>query len=181
MSEAESAVAAAGLGGVEAAGTGGSLVFRRVAYEHPDVAGLVEQIQAEYVRIYGGIDATPMTPGEFADPEGAFFVGYLDGEPVVMGGWRFRPDVDAPGGSRPAEIKRMFVVPARRRTGLARAVIAELERTAAAAGADVLILETGTPQIGAEQFYRSCGYTDSVRFGFYADKPHTVYLGKPLA
>lgn len=156
-------------------------VFHTLPYEHPDVAGLVEQIQQEYVRIYGGRDDTPMTPGEFAAPDGAFVVGYLDDEPVAMGGWRFRPDVVAPEGARPAEIKRMFVVAKRRRTGLARAVIAELERTAAEAGADALILETGKPQIGAEEFYRSCGYADTVRFGYYADKPHTVYLGKALA
>lgn len=157
-----------------------SLTFRRLPYDHPDVAGLVTRIQAEYVRIYGGEDATPMDPEEFAEPAGAFFVGYLGEEPVVMGGWRFRPDVTDAGGERPAEIKRMFVVEERRRTGLARAVIAELERTAAAAGADVLILETGRPQIGAEEFYRSCGYSDTVRFGYYSDAPHTVYLGKSL-
>ena len=157
------------------------LTFRRVDYDHADVQALVALVQAEYVRIYGGKDATPMDSGQFAPPSGAFLVGYLGEEPVVMGGWRFRPDVTAPGGVRPAEIKRMFVVDAHRRTGLARAVIAELERTATVAGADLMILETGTPQIGAEEFYRSCGYTDTVRFGHYAHEPHTVYLGKPLA
>lgn len=155
--------------------------FRLLDYDHADVQALVALVQAEYVRIYGGEDATPMDGGQFSAPAGAFLVGYLGEEPVVMGGWRFRSDVKAPGGERPAEIKRMFVVDAHRRTGLARAVISELERTATAAGADVMILETGTPQIGAEEFYRSCGYTDTVRFGHYAHESHTVYLGKPLA
>ncbi|MFZ2503257.1 MAG: GNAT family N-acetyltransferase, partial [Nocardioides sp.] len=135
---------------------------------------------AEYIRIYGGKDETPMEVGEFDPPAGSFLVAYAAGSPVAMGGWRFRPDVEAPGGKRPAEIKRMFVVAERRRTGLARFVLQGLEESAAAAGADVMILETGRPQIGAEEFYRSNGYADTVRFGFYAQEPHTVYLGKTL-
>jgi GNAT superfamily N-acetyltransferase len=43
-----------------------------------------------------------------------------------------------------AEVKRMFVVAAQRDRGHARAVLAELERSAAAAGRRRAVLETGT-------------------------------------
>lgn len=150
------------------------------ALDHPDVARLVAQLQAEYVTIYGGPDGTPMSADQFAPPAGGFLVAYAGGEAVAMGGWRFRADVTGADGVRPAEIKRMYVVAAARRTGLARRVLAALEDDARAAGADVMVLETGTPQPGAEEFYRSAGYTDTVRFGHYADQPHTVYLQRVL-
>ena len=49
---------------------------------------------------YGSRDETPIDPAEFDPPAGAFYVGYRDGTPVSMGGWRFRDDV-TPAGLRP--------------------------------------------------------------------------------
>ena len=40
----------------------------------------------------------------------------------------------------------MYVVPPSRRTGLGRQVLAHLESTARAAGAELMVLETGTDQ-----------------------------------
>ena len=155
-------------------------VLRRVPYDHPDAVVLTEAAQEFYVRIYGGPDGTPIAHGEFAVPYGAFFVGYLDGEPVVMGGWRF-VDARISNAGRPAEIKRMFVREDRRGLGLARWMLAALESDAAAAGADAMILETGSPQVAAIGLYRSSGYRDVDRFGYYADEPNALNLGKPLA
>jgi GNAT superfamily N-acetyltransferase len=153
-----------------------------VGYDHPHVRALVQEVQRVYVDLYGGPDETPLDPAEFAPPRGRFVVGYLDGAPVVMGGWRFRRDGAAAGlpGARPAEIKRMFVRPALRGRGLARAVLADLEATAAAAGADWLVLETGDRQPEALGLYRSSGYADVARFGLYAHEDGSVYLGKAL-
>ena len=53
----------------------------------------------------------------------------------------------------------MYVVPAARAPGLARTMLAHLERTAAAAGAEAMILETGTAQPEAMALYESSGYT----------------------
>ncbi len=39
---------------------------------------------------YGGEDATPVDPAEFAPPLGYFTIGYVHGEPVACGGWRVR-------------------------------------------------------------------------------------------
>jgi GNAT superfamily N-acetyltransferase len=155
--------------------------IRRVALTHPDAQLLVAQVQAEYVIRYGSPDDTPLDPTMFDAPSGAFFVGYLDEVPLVMGGWRLRPDVARLGSRLCAEIKRMYVAPAGRRRGLARAVLAHLEQTAREAGADVLVPETGTAQPEAVALYESSGYEPVERFGHYAWSPKNLCYGKRLA
>ncbi len=158
----------------------GEWALREVRYDHPDPAFLTELAQRYYVEIYGGPDDTPFTADDFAPPHGRFLVGYLGGEPVAMGGWRLRRPGSPPMAERPAEIKRMFVRDASRGRGLARRVLEDLERTAAAAGADWMVLETGVPQRAAIAFYRAAGYGDIPDFGHYAGSPAVVSLGKVL-
>ena len=111
-----------------------ALRIEQVPIDHPDAELLIEGVQQEYVVRYGGRDDTPMDPGEFTPPAGSFYVGYRDDTPVMIGAWRFRDDVARLGSSRPAEVKRMFVVAAARRQGLARLMLAHLEDTAAPPG-----------------------------------------------
>ena len=141
---------------------------------------LIAEVQQEYVRRYGGPDHTPLDPDVFDRPNGAFFVGHLGDVPVAMGGWRLRPDVPRLGGRLSAEIKRMYVAPPGRRMGLARAVLGHLERTATAAGADVMVLETGIAQPEAIALYESSGYGPVEKFGHYAWSPKSRCYGKRL-
>lgn len=145
--------------------------IRPVDYDHPDARRLVAEVQQEYVIRYGGPDETPVEHTEFSPPMGLFVILYDAGEPVAMGGWRMR----APGA---AELKRMYVAPAHRGRGFARSVLTHLEATAAAAGADSLVLETGTMQPEAISLYSSAGYTPVPAFGHYADQPNSIHLGK---
>jgi GNAT superfamily N-acetyltransferase len=143
-----------------------------VAYDHPDAAERIAEVQQEYTKRYGSHDSSPVDPAEFSPPGGLFLVGYLVGEPVACGGWR--------AAGTDAEVKRMYVAEAARRTGLARAVLAELERTAQAAGYPRVILETGGRLPEAVALYRSAGYTAVAPFGHYAGSPTSVHLGKLL-
>ncbi len=152
----------------------------RVAITHAAAQALIEEVQAEYVERYGGPDNSPLDPATFEPPSGAFFVGYLGDVPVAMGGWRTRPDVVRLGGALSAEVKRMYVAPAGRRMGLARAMLAHLEDTAAGAGADVMILETGTEQPEALALYASSGYELVEKFGHYSWSPKSRCYGKLL-
>jgi GNAT superfamily N-acetyltransferase len=79
-----------------------------------------------------------------------------------------------------AEVKRMWVGPAHRRRGIARALLAELERTAAAAGCTRTVLETGDRQPEAEAFYRAVGYTPVPPFGVYREEPGCLCLARDL-
>jgi GNAT superfamily N-acetyltransferase len=147
---------------------------------HPDAQLLVEAVQQEYVVRYGGRDVTPMLASELEPPWGAFFVGYRDDRPVMTGAWRFRDDVSRLDAVRPAEVKRMYVAPSARRSGLARLMLAHLEATARAAGADVMILETGAAQPEAMSLYESLGYQPVEPFGHYRDSPSNRCYGRRL-
>lgn len=157
------------------------LLLVRRPFEHPDAQRLVAEVQQVYVGLYGGPDETPLEPGYFDPPMGSFFVGYVDGEPVATGAWRFRPDVASELGLvRPAELKRMYVVPARQGTGLARRVLTHLEETARDAGATDMILETGAPQVAAIGLYTSSGYAPVAPFGHYRCAPDVRCFARHL-
>lgn len=158
-----------------------TLRIERVPISHPDAVALVEAVQQVYVGLYGSRDDSPIEPGYFDPPQGSFFVGYLEGRPVASGAWRFRPDLATELGLvKPAEIKRMFVVPEAQRRGHARTMLAHLEQTAAAAGATDLILETGAPQTAAIAFYVASGYHPVATFGHYRDSPLNRCFGRSL-
>ncbi|MEJ7635860.1 GNAT family N-acetyltransferase [Aeromicrobium sp.] len=134
---------------------------------------LTAEVKLEYVLRYGGEgDTAPVDTSEFDGPHGAFFMVYVERVPAAMGGWRRHGD--------DAEIKRMYVRPAYQRRGLARVVLTELERSAAAAGVTRLILETGLAQPEAIALYRSAGYEEIPAFGYYACAPESVHLGKRI-
>jgi GNAT superfamily N-acetyltransferase len=103
-------------------------------------------------------------------------VGRLDGVYVATGGWR-RIDY---GTDDTVEIKRMYVVPGARGRGLSRRMLAELESTAAAAGARRVVLNTGDKQPEAIALYESSGYRSTDGFGHYACTPGAVFYGKVL-
>ncbi len=157
--------------------------IRAVPYTHPAVTLLVAEVQQEYVVRYGGEDDTPIDTSELEPPHGLFLVAYDGDVPVAMGGWRLHVEARSGRvpGERAAEIKRMYVVAGARGRGLARRVLAELERTAAAAGCDLMVLETGQAQPEAIALYRSAGYTDIPPFGHYTDSDQSVHLAKALA
>ena len=142
-----------------------------VRLDEPDALTLIELVQGEYVLRYGGRDEAPIDVAEFLPPEGLFLVARLDGAAAGCGGWRNL-------GDGRAEIKRMFTAAEHRNRGVARAVLAELEHTAAAAGIKELVLETGTVQPEAIALYESSGYQPVDGFGYYAGRPLSRSFGK---
>ena len=52
--------------------SGTDAFHRDVGYDHPDAQRLIAEVQAEYVQRYGGPDASPVDPLEFAAPQGRF-------------------------------------------------------------------------------------------------------------
>jgi GNAT superfamily N-acetyltransferase len=142
--------------------------------DEPDALTLIELVQGEYVLRHGGRDEAPIDVAEFLPPEGLFLVARLDGAAAGCGGWRNL-------GDGRAEIKRMFTAAEHRNRGVARAVLAELEHTAAAAGIKELVLETGTVQPEAIALYESSGYQPVDGFGYYAGRPLSRSFGKRVA
>ena len=165
------------------------LTLVEVPFVDPRVQELVAEVQAHYVVIYGTPDESPVDPREFAAPRGRFVLGVEgwvegraeDGEPVAMGGWRWRPDLSARfDGDRVAEVKRMFVPVRARGRGYARQLLAYLEATARMDGVERLVLETGLMQPDAIGLYESEGYEPVVPFGHYAESELVRCFGKDL-
>jgi GNAT superfamily N-acetyltransferase len=158
----------------------GALHLRRTPPDHPDAVALIALLQAHYTEVYGGRDETPFASAEFVPPAGYFVVGYADGAAVACGGWRARDGGEPPLRTSDAEIKRMFVRPDHRGRGLARAVLADLEITAARAGRRRMVLETGVRQPAAIALYVGAGYAPMAPFGTYRDAEGSRYYSKPL-
>jgi GNAT superfamily N-acetyltransferase len=125
---------------------------------------LLDEFLAVLVERYGPVDpdgpAGPTaTPEELAPPHGTFLVGRLDGEPVACGGSKRLFGDDHPNGPT-AEIKRMYVRPAGRGRGVARALLAALEQAARDTGHERVRLDTGPKQPDARHIYRTSGYRE---------------------
>lgn len=162
-------------------GLGRDVVLVEVPFADERVQRLVEEVQAHYVSIYGGPDESPVDPLQFSAPRGLFVLGVVGDEPVAMGGWRWRPELDERfDGDRVAEVKRMFVSTSVRGRGIARRLLAHLESTGAASGVQRLVLETGTRQPDAIALYESSGYERVEPFGHYATSPYVRCFGKRL-
>ena len=149
-----------------------ALTLRRVAYDDPDATRLVDAMRTELAARYGDGGLSPATAREFGPP-GVFLLAELDGRAVGCGAIR-------PRGQDEGELKRMYVDPAVRGGGVARALLAELVAHARANQMTRLLLETGTEQPEAVALYESAGWTPVPPFGHYADDPRTRCYGLRL-
>jgi GNAT superfamily N-acetyltransferase len=154
----------------------GEVRFRQVGYADPVAQHLIEAVQQEYVVRYGGRDDAVVDPAEFTSPLGWFVVAEVDGVPAGCAGWRAHPYGDAGA----VELKRLYVEPAFRGRGLAKRLLAETERTAAAAGYRRVVLNTGDRQPEAISLYERAGYRPVPGYGVYATSPDAVFLGRDL-
>jgi GNAT superfamily N-acetyltransferase len=117
---------------------------------------LAQAMRDEIAGMYDGLELDgPSMPRagveELSPPAGAFIVGWRDGEPICCGGLKRLSEGTC-------EIKKMYVVPAARGQGVARALLRALERRALGLGYDVARLDTGPKQVGAQYLYEDEGY-----------------------
>jgi len=152
--------------------------FQSVALSVEDPIGavareLVEALCSEMSERYGR-PPSPFSLSEEAVEKSIFIIARRDGEPVACGALR-------PFDDETAELKRMYVVPAARRQGFGRLMIAALERHARGFGYKTIVLETGVGQPDAQQLYESCGYLRAPAFGGYIGNPSSVCYRKDLS
>ncbi len=131
-----------------------------------DAAALLHELDAEIARIYPGAPFHSLTAADLCHTDVAFALARSDGAAAACGAVRLGMAAGE-GIGRAAEIKRMYVRPAFRRRGVARAILAALERTATERGADIVRIETGSGQPEAIALYRSAGYEPIPPFGEY--------------
>lgn len=120
------------------------------------VRPLLRELGHEYSTRYGKdahAEISRYPDEEFTEPYGGLLLLLLErGAPVAGGAFR-RYDATT------AELKRIWTHSAHRRRGLARRVIAELEREAGARGYRRIYLTTGPRQPEARGLYLATGYT----------------------
>jgi len=101
-------------------------------------------------------------------------VAYSDNKAVGCGAFKERKE-------ETVEIKRMYVLPEFRGQGIARKILAELEKWAFESGNSYCILETGKKQTGAIELYQKTGYNIIENFDPYIGIDLSVCFGKTLA
>lgn len=158
------------------------LQLRQARYDDPDVKCLLENLFAHYRQQYPGTPDGPPTPvdplveaARYEPPGGTFVVAAVDRADVGCGGVRH-----CSAGERTAELKRMWVEPHMRGTGVAQALLAELEGRAVALGYEAMWLDTGPRQLAAIRFYERNGYKPIPNYGRYSSHLALVSFAKQL-
>ena len=147
--------------------------IEQVPWSDPDAAELRTRQRAELAVRYGRPDSEPGVPPSEADIAVFFVARAADGTALGCGGLRYL-------GEGVGEIKRMYVEPAARGTGVAARLLRTLEEWARARSGTALHLETGTAQPDAIRFYTRSGYTRIPNFGPYATSPLSLCFTRPL-
>ncbi|HVZ47291.1 MAG TPA: GNAT family N-acetyltransferase [Gemmatimonadaceae bacterium] len=150
--------------------------IERTPLSSPAAQALIAALNAELGAAYPEPGATHWTLSaeETDGARGAFLVATRDGTAIGCGAVRL---IDADT----AELKRMYVAPAARGTGIGKRLVAALEAEAARIGAKRVVLETGVRQEAALGLYARCGYARIPLYGEYVHSPATsVCLGRTL-
>ena len=143
-------------------------------WEDPQGIILRKRQRTELDARYGCDDHEPGPPPSTEDIAVFLLAFDADGDALGCGALRA---LDT--GS--AEVKRMYVVPESRGSGVAAAILAALEDTAREKGWATLKLETGDAQPDAIRFYEREGYLRIPRFGHYVNSDISVCYEKTLA
>ena len=153
------------------------------SWDHPDAIALRAAQRAEIAERYGTNDSEP-GPAPTAADITTFFVAYVReaaaaadpaGAGIAVGCGGLRQLDDNSG-----EIKRMFVDPSRRGSGVSVAIVRRLELAARQRGWSHLLLETGDAQPDAVRFYTREGFTPVPNFGHYVGLEQSLCFGKSL-
>lgn len=152
------------------------VTFETVTPAHPDAEALMAMLDAEVLDIYW--DAGEVETGALSDDlkaafNGVFLVARRNGAPVACGGVLVMDEAMC-------ELRRVYALPEERGTGLARRLIAELERAASELGMSRIALETGDRQTRAIGFYEALGYTQIPLYGEHEGKWWAVCYEKRI-
>lgn len=156
------------------------LVIAAVDADDPDATLLIRDLSAELAAAYDFADdgSGAFAPADVRVPRSVFLVARLGERPLGCGA--LRPLDDGDESASTAEIKRMYVTPAARGRGVARAILDRLEAAARELGYARVILETGNRQLAAIRLYERTGYERVPCYGRYVNDPRSICFGKAL-
>lgn len=136
---------------------------------------LLREAALEARQLYADlIDPTaPMPTNQPIESGGIYLIAFLGGNPVGCGALRRFEGTTA-------EVRRMYVLRAARRSGIGRAVLAQLEQEARSLGYETLMLETGCRQHPAMALYEAYGFTRIPPFGPYVNDATSICYSKQV-
>ena len=121
-----------------------------------EVRELVQQLESELSMQYAAEQRHGLKLEAIFQPHIHFVIARVDQQAAGCGGIAFFDGF--------AELKRMYVRPELRGTGVADAIMAQLENYAKRRGTKVLRLETGDAQMAAIRFYERHGFAPCEAF-----------------
>ncbi len=134
---------------------------------------LIDGSEAALREVYPPEECFSFTAEELAKPEITFYVARNDtGMPLGC--------VASCDYGDYAEVKRLFVPPAGRGQGTAKALMDHLEATARDEGKTHVRLETGDKLAAAVALYAARGYIRRGPFGDYSAHPSSTFMEKSL-
>ncbi|MBT8377323.1 MAG: GNAT family N-acetyltransferase [Bacteroidia bacterium] len=144
----------------------------RTDSNNQDFIALVEQLDA-YLKITDGNEHEFYNQFNGIDTLHHVVVIYNNNKAIACGAFKkFNTDT--------VEIKRMFVSPSKRQSGIGKIVLKELESWASEEGFNFCILETGKRQTEAVQFYKKCNYKSIPKYGQYKNMDNSLCFEKKL-
>ena len=147
--------------------------LRRTTADDPDFQSLVAELDKELWRRYPATQQN-FAPHNKVDQAARVVVAYSDGKAVGCGCYRPIPE------DKTIEIKRMYVLPSARGLGIAREILAELEKWAREAGFVQSKLETGNNQPEAIALYKRAAYCEIPNYPPYINMKDSICMGKSL-
>ena len=141
--------------------------------KHPEIISLLQQSHALMLSLYSDEENYFLSVDALCAPHIRFFGARLDGRFVGCGALAL---MDGYG-----ELKSMFTDPSVRGQGVAKSILAAIEREAQRNGLDRIALETGWLLKEAVALYRRLGFQECGPFGNYPDSPASLFMAKDLA
>src|SRR5712671_186445 len=145
-----------------------------IVAESPDTAdaiGLIKELDEYLEPLYPRESRHGFSVEQLVREGVAFFIVRQDGMPAACGGIKLF-------GDSYGEIKRMYVRPQFRGSGLGKRMLQQLSEYALLKEVRVLRLETGIYQLEAVALYERCGFRRVGPFGAYQQDPLSVFFEK---
>lgn len=149
-----------------------NLIIRKTSPYSENASVLIDLLN-EYLNELYPSESNHLDSREELSKDGCYFVSaILDNKTVGIGVCKLKKNY--------AEIKRVFVRPENRGSGIADLIMASLEGYAARSGIQDFKLETGIYQKAAINFYKNIGYSNIENFGNYQKDPLSRFMGKKI-
>jgi putative acetyltransferase len=137
--------------------------IERATAPTPEIVALLTALDEALSQGYSADQHHALSLEKLFQPDVRFFVVLRGSAAVSCGGIGFYDGY--------AELKRMYVKPEMRGSGMAAALLTRLEAEARAAGVKRLTIETGIYQNAAMRFYEKAGFVRCEAFGPYTTMP----------